>query len=310
MSPDLQSPIPRPPFYRRRWFTVSIISILGVLLVMIIVALSLFFMWWNSPEKALIDVADYAARTPGSYTVTSHDTSLDVTIRDNEYAMSGTLSGVPLSAVLFGNTLWLKSSEFDKVYNLFMNDGKNAPMPPVIQSIIPLANGKWISINLQTFALSGKDTQASQCIFQERQTVAHDPNARRQWAMTYIKYRFLDVLTTKKPTMTTYTVSINEKQRTGFFAALQKTGFYQSLTDCTKTTDILGNLSGDPIADITTKPGKRILQSLVIHPGGADRTTITARYTDVPQISLPTDTVNAEDLFLRYLESAGSPTNL
>ena len=188
MTPDLRSSVSLPPFYRRRWFKRLTIAIIGLLVVAAAVALTLLMVWWNSPERALLSAVEHSVKIPGSYRVKSRATDLSITIRDQEYAATGTFNGIPVEAVQYGSILNLKSSRPEQLYNLITGNDKDKPLPTILQAIIPTIANKWIAFDLDNVALKTQGALAMQCVFQEKESVAHDPSARQQWASTYFAH--------------------------------------------------------------------------------------------------------------------------
>ena len=313
MSVELRGPISRLPLYRRQWFKRAAIIVVAALFLVVVIAIVLFLLWWNSPEKALLDAADYGAKTPGTYHVLAKDTDATITFRDNEYAIDGTLDGAQIQAILFGNTLFVKTPSPNQLYNLLMGTSSQQ-IPAIITAILPTVANQWISVNLDNTNLGAKSFQTSQCLIDEKESIAHDPNARRQWGSAYLSHRFLSITTAQKGSSKEYDVSVNASARDGFFSALQKTSFYESLTNCSKNTDALRSLGEgqSPAAAITfVSGGQHILQSMVLNPSSNDPINITTNYKDVPTISLPTKSISSDELVVRYLQSVGgSLTNL
>jgi hypothetical protein len=306
MAPELTAPITRVPLYHKRWFKRVVVAIVAALTVGALIAVILFLSWWNSPEKALLDAGDYMVKTPGLYHVSSRTMNLDVVIREYEYEAKGTLNGITIDAIYFGGNLYVKSPDPDALYKFFMGVDDSAKIPTVVQSIIPTVKDKWISINLQNVTLGSQNVLRMKCISEEREAISHSPDARRQWAATYLAHRFMNITTTKQGDQSLYQLSINGSARVDFFTALLKTSFYQSLLSCSKDSDILQNVPSSKVfANITLSQPQHIPKSFVISPNTDITTTVTTNYLSVPDITIPTDAVSSDQLVIRYLQSIG-----
>jgi hypothetical protein len=307
MSPELRAPIHSVPLYHRRWFRRTLVAA-GITIVLVLLGVFFFFVnWWNSPEKALLDAADYMVNTPGAYHITAKNTDLTVTMEDGKYAASGTFQNVAMNAVFYGSTLYVKSPQPDKLYGFFMGSDAST-IPVVVKSILPTIQDKWVSINLNNMTLQSKNALTLQCIFQERDAIAHDPDARRQWGSIYLANRFMNIQTSTHPDATDYQVSIDKSSRTNFFKNLLSSSFYQSLTNCSKDTDVFASATvPSPVAIVTLSAQEHILQKVVVDPHGTDPMTVVSNYGNLTPIVVPTNTISTDLLFIRYLESIGSP---
>jgi|GEM_PF-6738802 len=288
-------PIIHIPWYRTRWFKWSAFGAV-LLAVIAIVAIAIFFaLWWNGPEKALLDAANYSLEHDGKYHVTSKQSDLTVLVGDDKYEIDGTYDGLQLNAVLSGRTLYVKSPDPAKLYQLLMATDASQ-IPTAVQTIADSVRNKWIAINLDTVTLQAASAQHLQCFVEEKDSIASDTNARSQWRSAYLAHRFLSVKTTQKTTATTYDVSVDTKARQDFFAALLKTSFYQELTNCSQKTDILSSIEAvSPLASVTLT-SKHVFESAIFDPQSASPTKITASYSNVPQIALPASSTSLDQL--------------
>ena len=306
MTPESRAPIIISPWYRKRWFKrLAVVSIL-ILAVVSIMAVAAAVIWQNSSERKLLDAANYAVKTPGVYHVTAQATDLNVTLRDQMYAASGTINGMPIDAIFYSGMMYVKSPQPEKLYDFFMGSGKAGQLSIIARVLAPTIANKWISVNLSNITLESQNAQMIQCLSQEKESISHNPNARSQWASTYLGHRFLAISANKKPLTTTYQVSVNHKTRADFFASLQKTSFYQSLTTCSKDTDVLDSLGGISPAASVTLTNNHILQSMIIGPRSKNPVTVTANYKNVPSILVPTDAIGVEQLIIHSIGSLGN----
>jgi hypothetical protein len=176
-------------------------------------------------------------------------------------------------------------------------------LPAATQTIADSVRNRWVSVNLNTVTLQSEGAQDILCVVEEKDGITNDPNARGQWRSAYLMHRFFNMQTTQHTDSMTYAISIDSKTRQDFFAALLKTSFYQGLKDCSQTTDILSSIKAtSPLATVTMT-AKHVLQSIVVDPHGSDPVTITASYSHVPQVSVPTDSISFDQLAISLLGS-------
>lgn len=301
MNDGSTQPIIHIPWYRTRWFKRSLFGIVLLAIIAGGIAATVFTVWWNGPEKALLDAANYSLDHSGRYHVVAQKADVTVVVGEDKYSLEGTLDGVQLAAILDGSTLYVKSPEPVKLYQLLM--GANGQLPAAAQTIATTVRDKWVAVNRDTVTLQAAGAQKMQCMVEEKESIATDPHARGQWRSTYLAHRFLSVQMAKKSNTTTYDVSVDTKTRQDFFAALLKTSFYQTLTNCSQTTDILSSIEGaSPVAQVMLT-SKHVFQSATLNPRGQDPVHITASYSDVPKIVVPTDAMSLDQLLFGLLGS-------
>lgn len=302
MNDGSSQPIIHIPWYRMRWFKWLLASAVVLAVVIAAVATVFLTMWWNGPEKALLDATNYALAHDGQYHIASKQADINVTTGANDYAVDGTYDGLQFNAVLSGGLLYVKSSDPAKLYQLLMGAGDKG-LPAATQAIADSVRNQWVSVDLNTVTLQAQGAQDTLCVVEEKDGITNDPNARSQWRSAYLMHRFFNMQATRHADSTTYVISIDSKTRQDFFAALLKTSFYQGLKDCSQTTDILSSIKAtSPLANVTMA-AKHVFQSITVDPHGSDPVTITASYSHVPQVNVPASSTSFDQLAIRLLGS-------
>jgi hypothetical protein len=302
MNDGSSQPIIHIPWYRMRWFKWLLVSVALVAVAIAAVATVFLAMWWNGPEKALLDATNYALAHDGQYHIASKQADINVTAGADNYAVEGTYHGLQFNAVLSGGLLYVKSPDPAKLYQLLMA-ANDTSLPAATQTIADSVRNRWVSVNLNTVTLQSEGAQDILCVVEEKDSITSDPNARGQWRSAYLMHRFFNMQTTQHTDSMTYAISIDSKTRQDFFAALLKTSFYQGLKDCSQTTDILSSIKAtSPLATVTMT-AKHVFQSIVVDPHSSDPVTITASYSHVPQVSVPTDSISFDQLAISLLGS-------
>lgn len=317
MTPTETRPV-AVPFYRRRWFLWTAGAIGALVITVCIAVFALLAMWRNSPESALLDALQYAVKTPGVYHVTTSGVDATVTVRDQRYGIKGTLKDVPIEAVLYGGTLSVKSSQPDKLYDLLMANAKtNTQLQAIVRTIAATVKDKWISINLQSTKLQTGEAQSAQCLAQVRDSLANSPQGWQDLQPVYATHRFVQA---SDPSGNNYSVTLNGQKTVDFLNAFYETDFYQSLTDCgnlkTPTVSLLNKLQvtfslskEQTIRSVFVRQPKsalseeRAIQSVIVRQPNQPDIKITANYTDVPSVVVPTDAISLDRLLVRYLQS-------
>lgn len=293
MLPNTPLIPPPPPWYRRRWVKLTAIIVAAVVIVVAIVAAVLLFVWNSSPQKALLDATTYALETPGTYHVTAASTDITFTSDNQKYAASGTVYGVPLDVVVLGDTLYLKSSDPERLYDVFVNSSSTASVAPLAQNVLAAIKDRWISFNLFSSPVKSTGISATSCFVNGRDVLVHDGAARQQIAMTYLPHQFMTIATQNQ---STYRVAFDGPKLSAFMTDIAKTNVYQSLPSCTQAIDPTHLPVPNGATATVTLNSKHILSSLILNDHGAQIAKVTAKYGAVPAITTPSNALSMDQL--------------
>ena len=294
MPPEV--PLVLVPWYRHRWFKLTLIVIGVIALIAAILAAVVVIIWNASPEKALFDSASYALNTPGTYHVKASNTDIRLDVNGRQYAASGTLNGMQIDAVVNNSTLYIKSSDPQQLYTMFLASSVPGSLAPLVNSILPAFRDRWISVDLQNLSPKSANASAAQCGLDGKNILVADSNSRQQVATTYIMHQFLDIKSSSSSGRSTYQVSIDDKKFNDFYDSFAKTGFYQSLTSCSQatSTSVSRSLQGVSLG-LTVDQSSHQLKSLSINQSG-EVTDVTADYSAAPKITVPTGATSYDQI--------------
>ncbi len=291
-------------WYRRRWFKVAIISLVATVILASLVIGVLFVKWNASPEKALFDASEHALKTPGTYQVKAKNIDIKVDVNGQKYAASGTVDGAKIDVVISSNTLYIKSPDLEKLYDMFLAESVPKLFQPQASSILPTLRDKWISMNLQSLPASSTTIANARCGFDGKEILAADNNSRQQVTGVYLAHPFLDINTSSlSPDATKYRLSVDDKKFSSFYESFSKTGFYQSLTGCPQTTATQNssNLKDVVATVILTQSANQLKSFSVVRSGST--IDVTADYSKAPTITAPTTAVSYEQISNNILQS-------
>lgn len=293
---------PPKPLYRRRWFQLSV-AVVGLLTIGgIVAAIMVFGVWKNSPERALLGAARHVAVAPGSYRVVTD--TLDVTIvsQDRRYGLSGTVNDMPIEAVLYGGMLYARSSQPEKLYELFVGTARqpNQQLQAIIQAVAPALKDKWVMINLNNVTGQSQQLRGAQCAAQLRNSLA-SPAAWGQLQSVYMSHRFIQSVD-RQGEDSAYSMTIDGEKLAGFWSAVQQSGFFRALIECEDMPKSIGTQSLQAKVSIKEVDSQFMLQSAVFSMKGKELATVTAEYAEVPAIETPKDSTSIDQLVVRILQ--------
>lgn len=291
------------PWYKRRWAAWAGIAATIVVLLAAIVSLIVLAVWNASPEKALLDAADYALKKPGTYQVRS-GTGIDAIMRTDGslYAVDGTLRGVPVSAVLDDATLYVKSADPKRLYDMFVGPSASKTATALFGSILPNLKNQWISFSLQNSSDSAAFLNNIRCFADTRDImVANDGRSRQQIQDTYLAHPFVTV-TAKGGSR--YQLVVDSKKSAAFQKAFSGTNASNALDSCGQ---IMILLSGEKIAGatmtVTLSESRHILQTLSYGNKAAGAIEIAADYSKVDPITIPSNSIDISQIVGSLIES-------
>lgn len=308
MPPELPQPPTVVPWYRQRWFRIVLIIVGVMALIAAIVAATLAIVWNSRPEKALVDTATYALKTPGSYRVQSGSTNVTVEVNGQLYAARGTINDVPFEAVVNGNsTLYIKSSDIAKIYNLFMANSAPNAYAEIASRIASTFNNEWIQIDLANSPVNLPAVSNVSCGVASKNIFSTDSNSQQQIVGAYIEHPFFLIESSKSSDQSSYQLSVDRQKFDAFTESFATNGLVNATASCTDSVDAIQQfLAADTtITVVVSEPTHQLKQLTLTTP--EKTSTVTADYSAAPIISIPTDAITIDQITSSAVQSVLLP---
>ncbi len=277
---------------RKRWIKRLIIIAVAIVALLAATAIALFVWWSNSPQKALLDAADYAMRQQAAYTIEADNTALRLQVGDHLYRAEGTVNGLKVEAIVSGDILYIRSPNPEKLLAQASNNQQTTtPSNSLLAPIFKELQNQWVSINLQTPVIRSDELSNLHCAVDSKDILENDNTSRQQLAATYFAHQFVTIgSAVRTGSDTSYDLSLSGKDLEAFQTALQKTDFYKSLTDCVQLVNgsfDATNLSDTKVTIVLTQSNH--LKSVTMHDESGKTTSISADYTPQTTITVPSN---------------------
>ncbi|MDB5176992.1 MAG: hypothetical protein JWN75_660 [Candidatus Saccharibacteria bacterium] len=293
----------RVPWYRHRWFKLSALALGIIVVIAVIAAVILYTLWQSRPEKVFLDTANYALNTPATYKVTTAGTDIAVGVNNQQVVANGTFNNIPISAVFSENTLYIKSPQPEKLYDMYFAQSVPRAFEKTVTTMIANLKNHWISIDLYKMSSLNGTVGTARCGLQMGSQLTSSDVPRTQIGLLYATNPFMNAKATDiTPIQSTYHVSIDQTKLKAFYAELTKLDAFKDQS-CTQTSNsfIANDLTGSSADLVITRPDHH-LKSATIH-GSLSTTNIQVDYSKIPAITVPTDAITYDQIAGSILRS-------
>ena len=306
MPPEQESPpavdVNKDIWYMQRWIKWSGIAV-AVLALFAVVALFVINMIWNaSPEKALLDAADYALNKPGTYHVQSgKNADMKVQAKGGAYKITGTLSNMPVTIIIKDATLYAKSSNPKQLYDAFLkSSSKSKTTAALLSGILPSLKNRWISIGLDNQTIQSTFFGNIHCFLGTQSILTRDEDSRKKLSSVYAANPFLEI---KESRQFNYSVKIDSEKLSDFQQGLSDTKASESLVNCAKSIQDLSSDVSSGAATISLSEVDHSLRTMTFGESSETETRVTASYGKVDKITAPTDAIDISQVVNSILET-------
>lgn len=287
-------------WYRQRWVKWTAVVVVALAVLAAIIAAAAFAIWNNSPQKALLDATNYALKTPGVYHFTSDVADIDFTANHQQYAVTGTIDGVQVDAVVLTSTLYLKSSDPQHMYDLFTGSSPDKTNS-LTKSLLKTVKNRWVEINMSSPPIKATGIDATNCWVAGKDVLANDDRARQEVLATYLTHQFMTV---SPQGQATYHLAFDSAKLSSFLASLSETQAYQSVPVCSQTLNLSQvEVPSGMAATVTLTADKHALSSIEFTDESGRPAKLTADYDKVPAVVIPADAVTLDELAGKVFQS-------
>ena len=282
------------PQHRQRWVAWTVFMVVTI----VIFALVAVSISWNvSSEKALLDAADYAMKNPGTYQVQAGKNLAIVARTDGRlYAVEGTLKGVPVAAIASSSTLYVKSSDPEKLYDTLLGKSESKAAKELFGSLLKNLKNQWISFDLESVSKTSSLFGSIRCFFDTKSMIAgaQESSMLSDAGSAYLSHRFMAI---KKSNPSQYQITVDGEKLSAFQGAYSQTETLKELDSCSQTFDSFDPSSfNDAKIKIDLSKSKHVLETLTYEGSVLESTKIKADYGRVEQITAPSNSIDVSQI--------------
>lgn len=282
------------PWYRQKRVRIAGVVVAAVAAVAAIVAVVLFVAVQNSPEKALLDTANHALKTPGAYNVVGAGADMAVVYDGARFKADTMISGAPVSIINDNSALYFRSSDPAKLLDLAGSANVSAAMQSTLQAILPTIKDRWIRIDAKDKSFKLPYVDDIRCAADSAKNLADGGGNWQQLTGAYVRNPFL-VINKKAETQDsrTFDVTIDQTKLNNFNNRKEAVSQYEALASCQSATMPLDTLAASDGIKATVEIAKadHALKHLTVTDAAGKQMKVTADYTSVPTITVPDDSL-------------------
>ncbi len=284
-----------PKKVRLKW---PLIGVVVAVVIIIIVSLTAFALWMNSPQKALMDAANHALENPARYTLKSKGVTASLDVGGKAYHASAVIDGLNTEAIISGSTLYLRSDNPKAL--LARMTGEQPGLLGVLRPILSQLKNQWISLSLERPVIKSTDISGLNCLVTARDSLAHNGEAQRELLSTYAGQQFIGISSVKSAgSDMSYVLSLDGAKLQSFKTAFTKTNLFASLVSCmgfiNQPLDT-SQLSGAK-ATVVLSPDHH-LKMISLSGVFDDSLQVTADYDAHPTIKIPRDVKTTDQIVI------------
>ncbi|RYF27842.1 MAG: hypothetical protein EOO17_05660 [Chloroflexi bacterium] len=287
-------------------------ALVAVLLILAIAAGTYAYMWYQSPERIILNAVLNTANSSsigfqGKASLSSADMSVKGRMVDDKMALSGsgtiTLAGKKMDlngdVLLIGDKTYVKSNQLGDIAPEAFGVADNAVAMNALNMIKEKVNSQWVELDSNSSKILSGGDESSACLADFMQKVAPSQPAKLQLVDLYRQNPFIKIATKSHDAQqAVYNLSIDLEKFLAFKVALKKTELHKTMISCTNDTPIMNEDQARQLSiQLTVDTKKLLVTNVALNEAGQKTSTdVALTYDAIQPIDTPAQSVKVSEL--------------